>query len=104
CWATRWPPTPARPASAWRMPHSPMPILRSWRRLPPPASQLFTQSRGPWRGLLVVLYWATPALLVLALAAWVLQPADSLGGGHPALRLTAPAVDPHRLRGRWCIA
>jgi|GEM_PF-1274319 len=32
------------------------------------------------------------------------QPADSLGGGHPALRLTAPAVDPHRLRGRWCIA
>jgi len=46
------------------------------------ASQLFTQSRGPWRGLLVVLYWATPALLVLALAAWVLRsrPTHLVGG------------------------
>lgn len=37
------------------------------------ASQLFNQSRGPWRGLLVVVYWATPLLLVLALASWVLR-------------------------------
>jgi hypothetical protein len=37
------------------------------------ASQLFTQSHGALRGLLVVLYWATPVLLVLALAAWVLR-------------------------------
>ena len=37
------------------------------------ASQLFTQSRGPLRGLLLLLYWVTPALLVLALAAWVLR-------------------------------
>lgn len=46
------------------------------------ASQLFTESRGPLRGLLVVLYWATPALLVLALAAWVLRsrPAHLMGG------------------------
>jgi hypothetical protein len=36
-------------------------------------SQLFAQSRGPLRGLLVALYWATPVLLVLALAAWVLR-------------------------------
>ena len=46
------------------------------------ASQLFTESRGPLRGLLVVLYWATPALLVLALAAWVLRsrPTHLMGG------------------------
>jgi hypothetical protein len=37
------------------------------------ASQVFTQSRGPLRGLLLVLYWVTPLLLVLALAAWVLR-------------------------------
>jgi hypothetical protein len=37
------------------------------------ASQLFTQSRGPWRGLLVVLYWGAPVLLVLTLGAWVLR-------------------------------
>jgi hypothetical protein len=46
------------------------------------ASQLFTQSLGPLRGLLVLLYWATPALLVLALAAWVLRsrPTHLMGG------------------------
>ncbi len=46
------------------------------------ASQLFTQSRGPLRGLLLVLYWATPLLLVLALAAWVLRsrPTHLMGG------------------------
>ncbi|HET7223318.1 MAG TPA: hypothetical protein VFI81_08975 [Rhodanobacteraceae bacterium] len=36
-------------------------------------NQLFTQSQGPLRGLLVALYWATPVLLVLTLAAWVLR-------------------------------
>jgi len=46
------------------------------------ASQLFTQSRGPLCGLLLVLYWATPLLLVLALAAWVLRsrPTHLMGG------------------------
>jgi len=46
------------------------------------ASQLFTQSRGPLRGLLLVLYWGTPLLLVLALAAWVLRsrPTHLMGG------------------------
>jgi len=46
------------------------------------ASQLFTQSRGPLRGLLLVFYWATPLLLVLALAAWVLRsrPTHLMGG------------------------
>jgi hypothetical protein len=37
------------------------------------ASELFAQSRGPWRGLLVVLYWGTPVLLVITLGAWVLR-------------------------------
>lgn len=42
---------------------------------------LFTESHGPLRGLLVALYWATPVLLVLALAAWVLRsrPAHLMG-------------------------
>jgi hypothetical protein len=46
------------------------------------ASQLFTQSRGPLRGLLLMLYWVTPLLLVLALAAWVLRsrPTHLMGG------------------------
>ena len=46
------------------------------------SSELFTQSRGPLRGLLLVLYWATPLLLVLALAAWVLRsrPTHLMGG------------------------
>jgi hypothetical protein len=46
------------------------------------ASQLFTQSRGPLRGLLLMLYWATPVLLVLALASWVLRsrPTHLMGG------------------------
>lgn len=45
-------------------------------------SQLFAQSRGPLRGLFVALYWATPVLLVLALAAWVLRsrPTHLMGG------------------------
>lgn len=37
------------------------------------ASQLFTDAQGPLRRLFVILYWATPVLLVLALAAWVLR-------------------------------
>ncbi len=37
------------------------------------AGQLFTESHGPLRGLLLALYRATPVLLVLALAAWVLR-------------------------------
>ena len=36
-------------------------------------SLLFSRSQGPWRGILVALYWATPVLLVLALLAWVLR-------------------------------
>ncbi|MGH8113484.1 MAG: hypothetical protein ACREPS_00305 [Rhodanobacteraceae bacterium] len=36
-------------------------------------SLLFSESRGPLRGILIVLFWATPILLVLALAAWVLR-------------------------------
>lgn len=34
---------------------------------------LFRESRGPLRGILIVLFWSAPLLLVLALAAWVLR-------------------------------
>jgi hypothetical protein len=46
------------------------------------ASQLFTQSRGPLRGLLLMLSWVTPLRVVLALAAWVLRsrPTHLMGG------------------------
>lgn len=37
------------------------------------ASLLFSQSRGPLRGILVVLYWAAPVLLAAGLAAWLLR-------------------------------
>jgi hypothetical protein len=36
-------------------------------------SLLFRGSHGPLRGILIVLFWAAPLLLVLALAAWVLR-------------------------------
>lgn len=36
-------------------------------------SLLFSESRGPLRELLILLFWAGPVLLVLALAAWVLR-------------------------------
>ncbi|HEX5489448.1 MAG TPA: hypothetical protein VFX04_09935 [Rhodanobacteraceae bacterium] len=36
-------------------------------------SLLFRGSRGPLRGILIVLFWAAPLLLALALAAWVLR-------------------------------
>ncbi|WHZ18467.1 MAG: hypothetical protein OJF55_000616 [Rhodanobacteraceae bacterium] len=36
-------------------------------------SLLFSRSQGPWRRLLIPLYWATPVLLVLALLAWALR-------------------------------
>lgn len=36
-------------------------------------SLLFSESQGPLRGILTVLFWAAPVLLVLALAAWVLR-------------------------------
>ncbi|HEX5353835.1 MAG TPA: hypothetical protein VFW60_07120 [Rhodanobacteraceae bacterium] len=36
-------------------------------------SLLFSQSHGPLRGILVLLFWAAPALLVLTLAAWALR-------------------------------
>lgn len=35
--------------------------------------ELFSRSHGPLRGILFVLFWATPALLALGLAAWVLR-------------------------------
>lgn len=36
-------------------------------------SLLFSESQGPLRGILIMLFWAAPVLLVLALAAWVLR-------------------------------
>lgn len=36
-------------------------------------SLLFSQSHGPLHGILVLLFWATPVLLVLTLAAWALR-------------------------------
>ncbi|MBS0382694.1 MAG: hypothetical protein JSR56_09685 [Proteobacteria bacterium] len=37
------------------------------------AGLLFSQSHGPLRGILVVLYWAVPVLLALGLLAWLLR-------------------------------
>lgn len=36
-------------------------------------SLLFSASRGAMRGLMVILYWAPPVLLVLGLLAWVFR-------------------------------
>ncbi|MGH8215332.1 MAG: hypothetical protein ACREPZ_06555 [Rhodanobacteraceae bacterium] len=40
-------------------------------------SLLFSKSLGPLRGILIILFWAAPLLLVLALAAWVLRSRDT---------------------------
>lgn len=37
------------------------------------ANLLFSQSYGPWRRILVVLYWAAPVLLALGLVTWLLR-------------------------------
>ena len=37
------------------------------------ANLLFSHSQGPWRGILIVLYWAAPVLLASGLAAWLLR-------------------------------
>lgn len=40
-------------------------------------SLLFSRSLGPLRGLLIILYWATPVLLVLTLLTWALRSRDT---------------------------
>lgn len=38
---------------------------------------LFSESRGPLRAILIVLFWGAPVLLVLTLVTWVLRSRDT---------------------------